>query len=150
MFERAQSIQVASSFHYCRASQDSSQLIRALTFIIQQESNARIDRARRQRRYRQVHDERQANLRSGRMSCSGASASAAASNPTIQSIIINSSIIADSHEQQSPKGLRQSAPGQHRSIIQAKRDSIINGRKREIERRRPHFDLIVLCHEIHL
>jgi hypothetical protein len=43
MFERAQSIQVASSFHYCRASQDSSQLIRALTFIIQQESNARIN-----------------------------------------------------------------------------------------------------------
>jgi hypothetical protein len=42
MFERAQSIQVASSFHYCRASQDSSQLIRALTFIIQQESNAEL------------------------------------------------------------------------------------------------------------
>jgi hypothetical protein len=37
------------------------------------------------------------------MSCSGASPIAAASNPTIQPIIINSSIIADFHERQLSK-----------------------------------------------
>jgi hypothetical protein len=40
-----------------------------LSLTIQQESNARINRARNQRRYGQVNDERQANSRSGSMSC---------------------------------------------------------------------------------